>query len=167
MKKLIISTLAGAALVVSCKTAGTATTGTSKGAVAQAQRAEFLKMKGTWQITSVDYDKGYKVKPFNEGADAQCFVGSQWVLIPNNYTGSYTINGGSGCPSVIQPIKFEVVNGNEFKFKKITDGTKAKENVTGYSLTLADQSADHFTLQQNVPANGEIVKVLYNFQKIK
>lgn len=166
MKKLIISTLAGAALVVSCKTANT-TGPFAKGAAAQAQRAEFLKMKGTWQITSVDYNKGYKVKPFNEGADAQCFVGSQWVLIPNNYTGSYTLNGGGTCPSVVQPIKFEVVNGNEFKFKKITDGTKAKENVTGYSLTLVNQTADNFTLEQNLPTGSEIVKVRYNFQKIK
>ena len=29
----------------------------------------------------------YKIKPFDEGADAQCFVGSHWRLIPNNYSG--------------------------------------------------------------------------------
>ena len=73
---------------------------------AQTQRSEVLKLKGDWQITSVNYEKGYKIKPFDEGADAQCFVGSQWKLVPNNYTGSYTINGGDSCPTVTQPIKF-------------------------------------------------------------
>jgi hypothetical protein len=29
-------------------------------------------MKGDWQIVSIDYEKGYKIKPFDEGADAQC-----------------------------------------------------------------------------------------------
>lgn len=170
MKNLILSGLAGAALLVSCKTANTANdterTG-SKAAEAQANRAEFLKMKGTWQITSVDYDKSYRVKPFDEGADAQCFVGSQWTLIPNNYTGSYTLNGGGECPTVTQPIKFEVANGTEFKFKKIAADTKAKANTAGYSLTLVNRTADTFMLEQAVPSNGEVVRIQYNFQKIK
>lgn len=169
MKKFLISSFAASALLLSCKTANSSNTNNgpfSKGAQAQAQRVEFLKLKGTWQITSVDYDKNYRVKPFDENADAQCFVGSQWVLVPNNYTGSYALNGGGGCPAVTQPIKFEVLNGSEFKFKKIMEGTKAKANVAGYSLNLVSQTADTFTLQQNIPSGGEIVKVNYNFQKI-
>lgn len=170
MKQFILSGLAGAALLVSCKTANTAgnteRTG-SKAAQAQADRAEFLKMKGTWQITSVDYDQSFKVRPFDEGADAQCFVGSQWMLIPNNYSGTYTLNGGGDCPTVTQPIKFEVANGTEFKFKKIAADTKAKANTAGYSLNLMNRTADTFTLEQTVPSNGEVVRIQYNFQKIK
>lgn len=172
MKNILTAGFAAAALLISCKTARTADSQTSrrpfaKGAAAQAQRAEFLKLKGTWQITSVDYDQNYRVKPFDEGADAQCFVGSQWVLIPNNYTGSYALNGNGGCPAVTQPIKFEVDNGTEFKFKKIAEGTKAKANVAGYALNLVNQTADNFSLEQNLATNGEIVKVVYNFQKVK
>ena len=107
MKNLIIAGFVGAMLTVSCS-------GVKNAATYQTNRAEFLKMKGDFEITSVDYDKNFKVKPFDEGADAQCFVGSHWRLIPNNYSGSYTLNGGGDCPSVIQPIKFEVVNGNQF-----------------------------------------------------
>ena len=112
MKNIILAGIFGTAVLASCSTAKTA----------QSNRAEFLKLKGDWQITSVDYDKNYSVKPFDEGADAQCFVGSQWKLVPNNYTGSYTVNGGGSCPSIVQPIKFEVVNGSEFKFKKFIGG---------------------------------------------
>lgn len=153
MKNLLLAGILGAAISVSCSTAKTA----------QSNKAEFLKLKGNWEIASVDYDKNFKVKPFDEGADAQCFVGSQWKLIPNNWTGSYALNGGGDCPSVMQPIKFEVVNGSEFKFKKLVEGSKAKAVTVGYSLNLVSQTADGFSLEQNIPSDGENVRIVYNF----
>lgn len=155
MKNIILAGILGATIITSCSTAKTA----------QANRAEFLQLKGTWLLTSVNYDSNYKIKPFDEGADAQCFVGSTWTLVPNNWTGSYSLNGGGECPTVMQPIKFEVVNGNEFKFKKLMDGTKAKAVTAGYSLNLISQTAESFTLEQNIPSEGENVRVVYNFSK--
>lgn len=155
MKNLLLAGIIGAAMTVSCSTAKTA----------QADRADFLKLKGDWEITSVNYDKNFKVKPFDEGADAQCFVGSHWRLIPNNWTGSYTLNGGGDCPSVIQPIKFEVSNSNEFKFKKLMEGSKAKAVTAGYSLNLISQTTDQFSLEQNIPSRGENVRIVYNFER--
>ena len=156
MKKMFFAGLVGAALMTSC-------TATQNAQTAQNNRADFLKLKGDWQITSVDYNKGFKIKPFDEGADAQCFVGSNWRLIPNNYTGSFALNGGGDCPSVSRNIKFEIVGGSEFKFKKIEDGTKAKNNTLGYSLHVANVSENNMTLQQHVPFDGETVTVTYNF----
>ena len=124
MKNLLLAGIIGAAFTVSCSTAKTA----------QSNKSEFLKLKGDWEITSVDYNKDFKVRPFDEGADAQCFVGSHWRLIPNNYSGSYTLNGGGACPSVIQPIKFEVVNGNEFKFKNLNK--KSPKNIGLFDIVL-------------------------------
>lgn len=155
MKNFLLTGIAAASLAVSCSTAQ----------VAQANRAEFLKMKGDWEITSIDYPNGYKVKPFDEGADAQCFVGSHWRFIPNNYTGAYTLNGSGTCPSKTQPIKFEVVDGNTFQFKKIMEGEKAKQNVVGYRMNIVNQSTDQFSLQQSVPSNGENVNIVYNFER--
>ena len=112
MKKLLLAGMLGTSLfAVSCSSVNNAAT-------SQNQRADFLKLKGDWQIVSIDYDKGYKIKPFDEGADAQCFVGSHWRLIPNNWTGAYTLNGGGSCPAITQPIKFEIKNGDTFMFKK-------------------------------------------------
>lgn len=155
MKNLLLAGILGAT-IASCSTAKTA----------QNNRSEFLKLKGDWQITSVDHDKNYKVKPFDEGADAQCWVGSQWKLVPNNWTGTYSINGGGSCPTVTQPIKFEVVNGTQFQFKKIAEGTKAKQNSAGYTLNLISQTEDQFSLEQNIPSGGDNVKIVYNFQKV-
>ncbi len=159
MKKLLLAGMLGTSLfAVSCSSV-------NKAATSQNQRADFLKMKGDWQIVSVDYEKGYKIKPFDEGADAQCFVGSHWRLIPNNWTGAYTLNGGGSCPAITQPIKFEVKDGNTFTFKKIAAGTKAKQNTAGYTLTLINQATDQFSLEQDVPFEGGNVKVVYNFQR--
>ncbi|MGG7550786.1 lipocalin family protein [Chryseobacterium arthrosphaerae] len=159
MKKLLLAGMLGTSLfAVSCSSV-------NKAATSQNQRADFLTMKGDWQIVSVDYEKGYKIKPFDEGADAQCFVGSHWRLIPNNWTGAYTLNGGGSCPTITQPIKFEVKNGNTFMFKKIASGTKAKQNTAGYTLTLIKQTTDQFSLEQDVPFEGENVKVVYNFER--
>jgi hypothetical protein len=159
MKKLLLAGMLGTSLfAVSCSSVKNAQT-------SQTQRSEFLKLKGDWEIVSIDYDKGFKIKPFDEGADAQCFVGSHWKLIPNNYTGSYSLNGGGDCPSITQPIKFEVTSGSSFMFKKIASGTKAKQNTVGYSLNVINMSADQFSLEQNVPFDGSTVRVVYNFQR--
>ncbi|MBK1895535.1 lipocalin-like domain-containing protein [Chryseobacterium paridis] len=159
MKKLLLAGMLGTSLfAVSCSSVKNAQT-------SQNQKSDFLKIKGDWEIVSIDYDKGFKIKPFDEGADAQCFVGSHWRLIPNNYTGSYSLNGGGSCPSITQPIKFEVKGGNTFMFKKIAEGTKAKQNTVGYSLNLINQSTDQFSLEQNVPFDGSTVRVVYNFQR--
>ena len=159
MKKLLFTGMLGASLfAVSCSTV-------NKAKDAQNVRSEFLKMKGDWQIVSINYDKQFKIKPFDDGIDAQCFVGSHWRLIPNNWTGAYTLNGGGDCPAITQPIKFEVKDGNTFMFKKIASGTKAKQNTAGYTMTLTNQSTDQFSLQQDVPFEGGNVKVVYNFQR--
>ncbi|KIA88338.1 lipocalin family protein [Kaistella jeonii] len=158
MKNLLLVGILGVVMSVSCSTVKTAKT-------AQTDRVEFLKLKGDWEVTSIDYDKNFKVKPFDEGADAKCFVGSHWRLIPNNYSGSYTLSGGGACPSVIQPIKFEVVNGTEFKFKKLMEGSKAKAVTVGYSLNLISQTTDSFSLEQNVPSGSDNVRIVYNFAR--
>ena len=155
MKNLLLAGILGAAISVSCSTAKTA----------QSNKAEFLKLKGNWEIASVDYDKNFKVKPFDEGADAQCFVGSQWNLIPNNNTGSYSLSGGGDCPTVTRAIKFDVNSEKQFSFKVIDAGVKAKNVTAGYVLDFQNQTPTTFTLVQNVPFEGKILKVYYNFTK--
>ncbi|WP_299176049.1 lipocalin family protein [uncultured Chryseobacterium sp.] len=159
MKNLLLAGMLGTSLfAVSCSSVNNAK-------ASQNQRAEFLKLKGDWQIVSIDYDKQYKIKPFDEGVDAQCFVGSHWRLIPNNYSGAYTLPGGGNCVALTQPIKIDATGGNTFSFKKIAEGTKAKQNTAGYTLNLINQTTDQFSLEQNVPFDGSTVRVVYNFQR--
>ena len=155
MKKILLAGILGTTFLVSCSTAKQA----------QASRADFMKLKGSWEISSVDYDKQYKIKLFDEGADAQCFVGSQWNLIPNNNTGSYALAGGGDCPTITRAIKFDVSKDKEFSFKVIDAGVKAKNVTAGYVLDFQNQTPTSFTLVQNVPFEGKILKVYYNFTK--
>ena len=155
MKKILLAGILGTTFLVSCSTAKQA----------QASRDDFYKLKGNWEVTSVEYEKGYKIKPFDEGADAQCFVGSQWNLIPNNNTGSYSLSGGGDCPTVTRAIKFDVNSEKQFSFKVIDAGIKAKNVTAGYVLDFQNQTPTSFTLVQNVPFEGKILKVYYNFTK--
>lgn len=155
MKKILLAGILGTTFLVSCSTAKQA----------QASRDDFYKLKGNWEVTSVDYEKGFKIKPFDEGADAQCFVGSQWNLIPNNNTGSYSLSGGGDCPTVTRAIKFDVNADKQFSFKVIDAGVKAKNVTAGYVLDFQNQTPTTFTLVQNVPFEGKILKVYYNFTK--
>jgi hypothetical protein len=155
MKKVLLTGMIGTLFAVSCSSANQA----------QNARADFMKLKGSWEISSVDYDKQYKIKPFDEGADAQCFVGSQWNLVPNNNTGSYALAGGGDCPTVTRAIKFDVSKDKEFSFKVIDAGVKAKKVTAGYVLDFQNQTPTTFTLVQNVPFEGKILKVYYNFTK--
>lgn len=155
MKKVLLTGMIGTLFAVSCSSANQA----------QNARADFMKLKGSWEISSVDYDKQCKIKPFDEGADAQCFVGSQWNLVPNNNTGSYSLSGGGDCPTVTRAIKFDVSKDKEFSFKVIDAGVKAKNVTAGYVLDFQNQTPTSFTLVQNVPFEGKILKVYYNFTK--
>lgn len=160
MKKILLGGILVSSLFsISCSS--------TKGLTESQQNSRsFFKLKGNWEITNVEYSKSFKIKPFDEGIDAQCFVGSTWKLVPNNYSGSFSLNGGNGCPVFTQPIKFEVAGGNQFKFKKIMEGQKAKNVSAGYVLNLINQTETSFVLEQNVAFEGEIVKVYYNFQKL-
>lgn len=157
MKKALIACSLGL-IVASCTTQNMAQN--------TVENPTIYKLKGNWEITSVDYNqKKFKLKPFQEGADAQCFVGSTWNLIPNNNSGSYTLHGGGNCPNVTQPIKFEVTKDKEFRFKKLEQNVKAKNITEGYVLQLENHQNNSFTLVQSVPFEGEIIKVHYQFQR--
>lgn len=165
MKKILMASAICATLlsVSSCNTQKTQTASTST----EVQNPSFFKLKGDWKLTSVDYDKKkFRVKPFDEGTDSECFVGSIWKLIPNNNSGSYTLLGNGDCPSVTQPIKFEVTKNKEFRFKKLQQNVKAKNVIEGYVLQLENHYTNSFTLVQTIPFEGEMLKVYYQFEKV-
>lgn len=160
MRKLFFLGILGSALVAtSCSSNKT---GVSAGQ-AQALRSDVMKLKGQWDISTVDYDRNYSVKPFDEGANMSCFVGSSWTLVPNNYTGSYTLHGENGCPSKVQAITFSVDKNSVVSMKKVGEGDKAKRVLQGYNLILENPTENSFTLLQSVNADGNRVDIRYNF----
>lgn len=159
MRKLIFLGMIGSVLLT---TSCSSKNGVSAGE-AQTLRSDVMKLKGQWDISNIDYDKNYSVKPFDEGASINCFVGSSWTLIPNNYTGTYTLHGENGCPSKIQPITFSVDKNSVVSLKKVGEGEKAKRVLSGYKLMLENATANSFTLVQSVSADGKPMDIRYNF----
>ena len=166
MKK-VLGGLCGLALLAatSCSTSKNATSGDGSVTAGQAQslRSDVMKLKGQWTVANVDYNKSYSIKPFDEGADINCFVGSTWKLIPNNYTGAYTLNGGGSCPQKTQAITFSVDKYSNVSIKKVGEGEKAKRVTAGYMLRLENPTDNSFTLVQSLNADGSPMDVRYNF----
>ncbi|MBP6577060.1 MAG: lipocalin family protein [Chryseobacterium sp.] len=160
MRKLIFLGLVGSALVATSCSSNKS--GVSAGE-AQTLRSDVMKLKGQWDISNIDYDKNYSVKPFDEGASISCFVGSSWTLIPNNYSGTYTLHGANGCPAKIQNITFSVDKNSVVSLKKVGEGEKAKKVLSGYKLMLENPMDNSFTLVQSVNADGKPMDIRYNF----
>ncbi|MFC4162102.1 lipocalin family protein [Epilithonimonas zeae] len=165
MRKLILGILGIAFFATSCSSTKNASSSDGSVSAGQAQtvRAEVMKLKGEWSISDVDYNKSFKIKPFDEGADINCFVGSSWKLVPNNYTGAYTLNGGGDCPMRTQAITFSVDKYSNVSIKKVGEGEKAKHVSAGYMLRLENPTENSFTLVQSVNADGSPMDVRYNF----
>lgn len=134
---------------------------------AQTLRYEVMKLKGQWDISNIDYNKEYNVKPFDEGVSINCFVGSSWTLVPNNYTGSYNLHGSAACPEKTQAITFSVDKNNVVSIKKVGEGEKAKKVSAGYQLILENPTENTFTLVQSVNADGSAMQIRYNFVRTK
>ena len=163
MKNLFILGLLGSALAV---TSCSSKSGVSAGQ-AQTLRSDVMKLKGQWDISNIDYNKEFSVKPFDEGVSISCFVGSSWTLIPNNYTGTYNIHGSAACPEKMQAITFSVDKNNVVSIKKVGEGEKAKKVTGGYQLILENPTANSFTLVQSVNADGSKMDIRYNFVRTK
>ncbi|MBC6998373.1 lipocalin family protein [Cytophaga sp. FL35] len=128
-------------------------------------------INGTWILQDVSFEQegDFKAKLFND-ADAFCFEGSSWYFFENNSTGSYTINGNSGaCPTGTRNIRWSVQEdpsgANRLQFKYIDEKKNDLYGRTGYGMDIVSLSSGSMTLKSNVNANGEMVSVIYSFNK--
>lgn len=129
-------------------------------------------MRGNWTITDVSVsgvnESHVNINVLDE-AKAQCFEGSNWYLVQNNASGSYTLNGGaSDCPSRSNKIKWFVTEENGqsfFNFKRIYEGEKPKNIVNGYKLRISSNTGSQIVLVQDLTFEGKPVTVSYTFQK--
>ena len=148
MKKFLLTAGLGALFLTACKSQGSATQ--------QSHTLTNYDLKGEWVVSSVDYDKKFKLKPFHENVDVQCFVGGIWKLIPNNYSGSYSLNGKGDCPMVRQAIKFEVTKNKEFRFKKLQDNVCVSWKISRKTV---------LPLRRSYLLKGKLLKYIINFNE--
>jgi len=123
-----------------------------------------VAIKGDWTIVSVTYPGSDYIKMTSfEIADSKCFVGSTWMFISNNNKGDMALTS-SNCTAFSSPITWYINKDGNFVMK-ITNGTKAKKVLDGYILTVANQTESSFQLIDKTNVGGQIVDVVYQFQK--
>ncbi|WP_445736089.1 lipocalin family protein [Mariniflexile sp.] len=127
-------------------------------------------IKGDWTLTSITYSKTgkYNVTLLND-TNKDCFEGSTWQFVPNNNTGTYTINESS-CSTGIRNFVFTIQEVNadngyyDFLLKPTNEKNKSDTNQ-GFRLKLTALSDTDMQWQQTVSGNGEPFIINMNFNK--
>ena len=99
-------------------------------------------LKGTWALNSVTHNKMglFNIKLLNDSSK-QCFENSVWEFIPNNNSGSYSIdkegclNGDRNFIFTIEDIGKESSK-HDFLLKPTNSKIKSETNNSGFRLKL-------------------------------
>ena len=132
-------------------------------------------LKGTWQVTNLRFvgEQGlYKATMFDL-ADSPCFKGSEWVFIPNNGSGKFSLTGegGSHCEPVTSRIHwsfYEPGDGSyQFQFKYVDEKNKPLDPANrGYRCTIDDLQPTVMEMRVEVTYEGKPFDVVMSFEKV-
>ena len=130
-------------------------------------------LKGTWQITNIRFvgEKGlYKANLFDM-ADSACFKGSEWVFIPNNGSGKYTINESTQCEPVATRIHwsfYEPGDGTyQFQFKYVDENNKPIDSANrGYRSKIDSLEENSMIMRVATTVDGKEFDLILTFTKV-
>lgn len=127
-------------------------------------------IKGDWTLNSIAHNKvgTYNISLLND-ATKECFEGSDWKFIPNNNTGTYTINDANcnvGERNFIFTIQeIDPATGlYDFLLKPTNEKNKSEDNK-GFRLELTQLSETNMTWVQTLNVNGSPFIITMNFTK--
>lgn len=163
MKKTIYI-LTFAFLLISCSSSKT----TSDGTVKPSKKM----LKGTWTVTNIKFvgDKGlYKANLFDI-ADSACFNGSEWVFIPNNGSGKFTVNSSAHCEASVNRIHwsfYEPGDGSyQFQFKFVDEKNKPIDAANrGYRSNIDQLDENTMIMRVATTYEGNPFDVVMTFNK--
>ncbi|GGK31269.1 hypothetical protein GCM10007962_27130 [Yeosuana aromativorans] len=127
-------------------------------------------IKGDWTLTSINYNQGgtYNVTLLQD-ASKECFENSTWHFVPNNNTGTYTINN-VGCETGPRYFVFTIQEIDpqtglyDFLLKPTNEKYKSDTNY-GFRLKLTALSETSMQWQQSVSVAGNSFIINMNFTK--
>jgi len=145
------------------------------GASCKAPKAALEKRKlidGTWTLEDVSYENAsgnFKSTLFNDAEDI-CFEDSEWFFRNNNSTGKYAIASSTLCNGGDRWIRWSVVDNPEnyssqLQFKMIDENYKDISGGLGYRLNITSLTEQQMTLKSNATVDGEVVNIVYKFNK--
>ncbi len=127
------------------------------------------QVRGDWTVTDVQLQgtSGTVAATVFDEAPYECYRGSQWHLVQNNNSGTYTLNGGGDCPAGTNSIKWTITDDGAskyFNFKRVNN-EKAKNVLTGYQMRIQSVSDNSMTLVQDVSFEGKTIGIVYHLTK--
>ncbi|MFV0540438.1 MAG: lipocalin family protein [Aestuariibaculum sp.] len=127
-------------------------------------------IKGNWALNNITYSESgtFNVSLLND-VSKECFEGSTWQFIPNNNTGTYTING-SDCAVgdryfVFTIQEVDAATGLYSFLLKPTDAKHKSSTNQGFRLQLTALSDTDMQWQQTVNVEGKPFTITMNFIK--
>mgnify|MGYP003631164643 CR=1 FL=1 len=128
-------------------------------------------IKGDWTLSTITYSKTgkYNVTLLND-TSKDCFEGSTWQFIPNNNTGTYSINESS-CSTGVRNFVFTIQEVNpetglyDFLLKPTNEKNRSESNQ-GFRLKLAALSDSNMQWQQTVSVDGIPFIINMHFTKL-
>ena len=139
-----------------------------------AQKPSKKMLKGTWQVTNIRFvgHQGlYKADLFDV-ADSACFKGSEWVFIPNNGAGRFSLTGaGSQCMASSHRILwsfFEPGDGSyQFQFKFVNEKGKPLDAANrGYRLNIDELSTAMTVMRVPTTYQGNPFEVVMTLTRV-
>lgn len=133
-------------------------------------RAAAKVIKGEWTLSSVTYNQAGKYDiTLLKDTSKECFEGSYWKFVPNNYRGLYAINN-TGCANGDRHFIFVVeevdaATGYYDFLLKPTNERYQSETNEGIRLRLAHLSDNEMRWEQTVRVDGKPFVISMNFTK--
>lgn len=128
-------------------------------------------IKGYWNLDNISYNEPgtYNITIFND-TSKECFEGSTWRFIPNNNTGTYTVNDAN-CPTgdrnfIFTIVEIDPASGLYDFLVKPTNAKGKSEDNSGFRVHLAQLNENSMRWEQNVSTDGKPFKFSMNFTKL-
>ncbi|MDO1502317.1 lipocalin family protein [Winogradskyella maritima] len=127
-------------------------------------------IKGDWMLSSVSSSAigDLKITLLNDSTK-DCFEGSNWSFVPNNNTGTYTLNG-TGCNDEERNFVFvideidEATGLYDFLLKPTDKRGRSEANV-GFRMNLTALSDTDMIWTQNANLDGSNITISMKFKK--
>ena len=133
-------------------------------------RASKKVIKGEWTLNKISYSSvgTFNISLLNDESK-ECFEGSAWQFIPNNNTGTYTINGAD-CSTGMRHFVFIIKEIDEqtglYNFMlKPTDKKGNSETNQGIRFKLIELTETTMQWQQTITKDGKPFIININFTK--
>ncbi len=129
-------------------------------------------LKGTWEVVNIRFvsDKGMNKASLFDLVDVNCFKGSEWVFIPENGRGKFTILNSGQCENSINRIHWSLHEPGDgtfqFQFKYVdTKNNPINNENRGYRSKIEQFDTNSMIMRIATTFEGNSFEIAMTFNK--